>query len=207
MNLRGTQPSNSSAPYGWIGFKQWNSTSERTLLESLRGLYSYGCCLWGDSFEARHSWNCQPYPLHVASLTRWSQGSWTVYMVAGFPQSKSPKETRWQYSPSIILLVRSKSQAGPTQGRWVGFHILMAEWHSHIVEDHVRWDILLWPSLENIIAALRSNNSHIHKEKEVSVREVKRFFHEQNIHAFVPGSYYCLSAVQVFLSLFPLPTL
>lgn len=34
-------------------------------------------------------------PLLVASLTRWSQGSWTVYMVAGCPQSECPKEARW----------------------------------------------------------------------------------------------------------------
>lgn len=88
-------------------------------------------------------------------------------MVARFPQSKHPKETSWKHSPSIILLVRCKSQAGPIQGRWVELHNLMAEWHSHIIKDHVKWAIASCPSLENILATLRSDNTHIRKEKEV----------------------------------------
>lgn len=39
----------------------------------------------------------------------------------------------------------------------------MGEWHGHIVEDHMRWEMLFWPYLENTVCHIAALLMKLHK--------------------------------------------
>lgn len=96
MNMRGAQLGDSSAPWSSIEFKPWfiAGKSQKALLTWLVTLREF---LWGCA---------QPAPFHVTSLAKWSQGSWTIYMVAGFSPTKPPMETRQKLHGTFWLSLK-----------------------------------------------------------------------------------------------------
>lgn len=83
----------------------------------------------------------------MASLERWSPGSWTAYMVVGFSQSKHSKDARWKHS---------QSKAGP--------HSREVSWPPHFddiaAQSHHRRPHKMG---YKVVAILRKYNCHSKK--------------------------------------------
>ena len=127
---------------------QWYLAGGLSGLEDLRWLLP--------SLVPWHRWDCWLQCLHVASPARPSQGSWTSYMVAVFPQGECPERTRqkllsfgdllseflWCYF-CYTLLVKAVMNLLRFNGERKRYHLLMGPWHSNLGE-HVGREIFFW---------------------------------------------------------------
>lgn len=144
---------------------QCYSADKEVALEGPRCLLYNVWCLREDGSEAGLGWGCPPKHLHVASSAVWPQSGQASSMVAGFPQSKCPKRTRWKLygliwphfrrHPALlhhILLVTSRSYDGPSF--WVRGISSASQWG--IARSYCRracgLEVWLLPSFTNQIA-------------------------------------------------------
>ena len=116
--------------------------------------------------EDSHCSDYGPEYLHVACSCDWDSHSVMAEFWEGDFQENQGEVHGLQWSSleshkhslHLILLVKSESQACSNSKGELDF-TLTSEWQGHIIEQHVEWEIILWPSMENTFHHRQINSS------------------------------------------------